>query len=382
MSVAALSPLPPPGPAPRSAEFEADLARLRTAMLAWIWSGLIYRLIQLVLHRPIYLVVTTAQRVSFGVVATFLRLLVPVVATTVTASWRGAPVWTWLGIAVFCAATDVYGTRVGSESSLERTIALPAVIDRDVDLRELVHFIGRWWRLRIFAPAAVGIALAVLAATALVAPDEFRDLHPGSLALLGYLLYEFGESESMRMIYFMLYVRESRYVHRLSWLSPFDSPPVQSLLSIWRQTAVGGGVMMTMTFILAVILIAPTSVTVLLAPVAGFTLVALVLDAASVMSVRTSVQRIVGHTRDATLARLRHRIDSFEPRLEDLTPQEYAQLTDLIATYAAAREAPTGPSRAQSLGHAVTALAIPALAFFLAVMSEVYAERLLDQFLP
>lgn len=186
----------------------------------------------------------------------------------------------------------------------------------------------------------------------------------------------------MRIIYFSLYVRESRYLHRLSWLDPFGSPPVQTLLSIWRQTAVGGGVGATVTFIIAVILIGPGSVTVLLAPVAGLALVSLVLDTISVLSVRRSVQRIVRHTRDATLDRLRHRIDGFEPRLEDLTPQESEQLRDLIATYAAVREAPTGPSGAETFGHAVTALAIPALALFLAVMAEVYAERLLDQILP
>jgi hypothetical protein len=90
----------------------------------------------------------------------------------------------------------------------------------------------------------------------------------------------------------------------------------------------------------------------------------------------------VRHTRDATLDRLRRRIDSFDPRLEDLTPQESEQLQGLIATYAAVRAAPTGPSGAETFGHAVTALAIPALAFFLAVMSEVYAERLLNQLLP
>lgn len=382
MSLSALSPLPLPEPTPRSAEFEADLARLRKAMVAWMWSGLIYRLVQLILRRPVYQVVTTGQRVAMGVTGTILRLLVPVTATTVTVTWAGAPVWTWLGIAVFMSAFDVWGTRIGSESSLERAVALPAVVDRDADLRELVDFTRRWWRLRIFAPASVGIALVVLAATALVAPGEFRALHPGSLALLAYLLYEYGESASMRIIFFMLFVRESRYPHRLSWLNPFDSPPIQTVLSIWRETAVGGGIGATMTFVLAMILIGPRSVTVLLAPVAGLALVSFVLDTVSVLSVRRSVQRIVRHTRDATLDRLRHRIDSFEPRLEELTPRESEQLQDLIATYAAARDAPTGPSGAQTFGHAVTALAIPALALFLAVMSEVYAERLLDQLLP
>ena len=382
MSLSALSSLAPTEPTPRSAEFEADLAHLRQATIAWMWSGLVYELVRLILHRRIYHVVTTAQRLALGLVVIFLRLLVPIVATALTTSWAGAPVWTWIGIVVFAATFDVFGTHVGSEASLERAVALPAVIDRDSDLRELLDFTRRWWRLRIVVPGAVVIALVVLGSTALLAPDEFRALHPGSLALLAYFLYDYGESASMRIIYYTLYVRESRYLHRLSWFDPFHSPPVQTLLSLWRQTAMGGGVGATTTFIIAVILIGPGSLTVLLAPVAGLALVSLVLDTISVLSVRRSVQRIVRHTRDATLDRLRHRIDGFEPRLEDLTPQESEQLRDLIATYAAVREAPTGPSGAETFGHAVTALAIPALALFLAVMAEVYAERLLDQLLP
>jgi hypothetical protein len=376
------TPEPLETPEARSPKFEADLARLREAMIAWMWSGLVYQLARIVLRRPLWHVTTTPQRLWLWLVGTLLRLLVPVVATTVTMSWRAAPVWIWLGIAALSAAGDAWGTGVGSEASLARAVALPAVVDRDEDLSELVDFTRRWWRLRIVAPAAVVIALVVLGATALVAPDEFRALHPGSLALLGYLLYEYGESATMRIIYFALFVRESRYLHRLSWLDPLGSPPVQTLLSIWRVTAVGGAVGATATFIIAVVLIGPGSLTVILAPVAGLALVTLVVDTISVVNVRKSIQRIVRHTRDATLHRLRRRIDGFEPRIEDLWPQESEQLRDLIATYAAVRAAPTGPSGAETFGHALTALAIPALAFFLAVMAEVYAERLLDQLLP
>lgn len=126
----------------------------------------------------------------------------------------------------------------------------------------------------------------------------------------------------------------------------------------------------------------PDSLTALLAPIAGFALAAIIFDTASWLSVRRSVQRIVRHTRDATLESLRERIERIGPREKELTPAESEQLQGLLATYAAVRDAPTGPSGAETFGHAVTALAIPALTFFLAVMAEVYAERLLDQILP
>ncbi|EWT01457.1 hypothetical protein N865_10435 [Intrasporangium oryzae NRRL B-24470] len=319
---------------------------------------------------------------AFGAVVTVLRFLVPVVATTVTASWAGAPVWTWLGIAVFLGSLEAYWMRLGSEPWMGRTVALPAVIDRDADLSSLLEFSRRWWRPRFYAPAAVAIALIVLLAGALVAPGEFRALHPGSLAMLALILFEFGESRSMRFLYFTLFARESRYPHRLSWLSPAQSPPVETMLGIWRQTAFVNGVGLALDFVLVIILLSPDSLTALLAPMAGFALVAVVFDTASLLSVRNSVQRVVRHTTDATLERLRERIERLEPQARQLTPAEAAQLQALLATYAAVRDAPTGPSGAQTLGHALTALAIPALTFLLAVMAEVYAERLLNQLLP
>jgi hypothetical protein len=43
---------------------------------------------------------------------------------------------------------------------------------------------------------------------------------------------------------------------------------------------------------------------------------------------------------------------------------------------------PTSLSSSETLGHAGKALIVPTVGLLLAVMSEVYAERLLDQLLP
>lgn len=130
------------------------------------------------------------------------------------------------------------------------------------------------------------------------------------------------------------------------------------------------------------ILIAPVAPGALVVPLAGISLIGFILIAASLTSLRRSVQRIVSHTKNATLESLREQIDSLDPRTRRLTASESDQLQDLLATYAAVRAAPTGPSGAQTFGHAITALTIPALGFLLVVLTEVYAERLLDQLLP
>ena len=383
MSAAALSPVPPREPDPRSPEFEADLARLREVMITWPQTYLVGRLTSALLRLPAGQPRTTAQRVRGGAVAIALRLLVPVAAMALTSSWAGAPVWMWLGITAFHGILEAsWGAGVVDPFFQRHVIALPATLERHADLRRLLDFTTQRWRARYYAPVAVMIALLVLAAGALVAPGGLRTLHPGSLALIALVLYEFGEERAMRFLYFGLYEHESRYPHRLSWLSPADDPAVQAMLSLWRKVTVGNGIGLAMDFIFVVLLVAPDSLPALLAPIAGFALAAVVLDTASLLSVRRSLQRIVRNNQDATLGSLRERIEGLEPRGKQLTPAESEELRALLATYAAVRDAPTGPSGAETFGHAVTALAIPALTFFLAVMAEVYAERLLDQILP
>lgn len=383
MSTAALSPVPSPEPAPRSPQFEADLERLRHIMITWPQTYLVGRLAHAVLRLPTDRPMTPAQRVLGGVFVIALRLLVPVGVTTATSSWVGAPVWTWFVIAAFHGAIEAsWGIGVTDPFLEKQVVALPATLERGADLRRLIDFTNQRWRARFYAPVAVAIALLILAAAALVAPDSLRAVHPGSLALIALVLYEFGEERAMRFLYFRLYRHESRYPHRLSWLSPADSPAVQGMLSLWRKLTVANALSLTVDFIFVVLLLAPDSLSALLAPIAGFALAAVVFDTVAMLTVRTSVQRIVQHTRDAALESLRQRIEGLEPRTRELTPAESEELQALLATYAAVRESPTGPSGSETFGHAISALAIPGLAFFLAVMVEVYAERLLDQLLP
>lgn len=366
----------------RSPQFEADLRRLQQVMISWPQTYLVGRLVGAVLRLPPG-PRTAGERVLAGVVAIILRLSVPVAVTTATASWSGAPVLTWIAIAALHGVLEVWWAIGFVDPFFEaKMTALPATLEHEADLRRVIDFTDRRWKARFFVPAAVTIALAILVAIALVAPDDVRTMHPGSLAMAVLVLWEFGEERAMRFLYFGIYAHESRYPHRLSWMSPADSPPVQGLLELWRKLTVVNAIGLTIDFVFVVLLVSPDSLTALLAPITGFALAALLLDTASLLTVRRSAQRLVEDARDATLDRLRRRIDEFEPRLPDLSPQELDQLRGFMATYAAVRDAPSGLSGSETVGHALRALAIPGVAFFIAVMVEVYAERLLDQFLP
>lgn len=352
-------------------------------MTLWPTAALQSRLVHLVLRSPVQ-ALSPAQAPVAWLAIVGLRLLAPVVVTTVAGDWADAPYWRWMMIAALLAAMDVSTfAHLHDAPAFERFEALTAVIDRDEDLHELVAFTRRWWRFPVMVPGTVVVVLTILGACAVLAPSELRAVHVGSLALLAVILYEFGEAVIGSVLFVApLVLKEAHYPHRLSWLSPLDSPPVQQMLHAWGRAILMLGWATALYFVLAVVLLEPDSVTVLLAPIVGFAFIAVMVTVGSLVAIRSGVRSIVRLTRERTLLRLQHRIDEYGPHLEELTPGQLQQLQGLLATYAAVRDAPTSPSGEQTLGRAIGALAIPAIGFLLAVLAEVYAERLLDQIMP
>lgn len=374
----------------RSAEFEADLARLHEAVstlqdsmtspTSWLGRWLEPRVLGF-RWRQVH---TAQQALLDGLLTVGVYLIAPVLATTVTWSWAGAPVWTWLAVAVLFGAFTLVSTRLAGESSpgIQGLLQLATAMESEADLHTLIGAAQRAWRARYFALPAAALTIAILTVSAARDPDAFWAIHPGTLVMLVLLVYEFTEAMVAVLVSMRLFRTESRFPHRLSWVDPLASRPVQAMLRTWFA-GLGPGSPLLIPYGLAVtILVAPISVDLLFVPLGGIALVGLVLVLASLISLRRSVGRIVQDAKESTLASLRERIEGLQPHTRQLTADEAEQLRVLLDTYAAVRDAPTGPSGAQTLGHAVTALAIPALAFFLAVLAEVYAERLLDQFLP
>lgn len=390
MSTASVSPLPTPEPTPRSPAFEADLLRLRDAVtelqnsqtspMNLLFTRLSRRLLGFTWQEA-----RTARQLALEAgLGAAVYLLAPVMATTVTWTWDTAPLWTWLAVAALFGAFQVMGTRLVGEASplVGNMLQLPAAVEREADLHALVDTARQLWRARRFAPPAAALTAGVLVLSAARGGNAFWSLHVGTLVLLTLMLYEFSEAMVGVFLTVRFYRAESRFAHRLSWLDPLSSRPVQAMLHTWFA-GIGPGSPMVVAYGLAVtLLIAPLSIDLVVVPLAGVALIGVVLVVASLVSLRRSVQRIVQHTKDAALESLRERIEALEPRSRELTSDESERLRALLATYAAVRVAPTGPSSTQTLAHAVTALAIPAITLLLAVMSEVYAERLLDQLLP
>ena len=374
---------PPTGPRSDArevalAEIQARLTSLSGAYVSGRVAVLLARHLGLDLQRP-------RGALAVGLATGAIRFLAPVAVTLALAGWDSAvPVWRWALFAGVAGGLDGMGTRRHREGGarIHDYTSLLSTIERESDARELLAFVRRWCRFRVSAPMAATVAAVVLVGCAAGAPAEFAALPVGSVVLLGILAYEVGEFVFFGpglMVPFLL--KEGHYEHRLPWLYPADAEPVRRTVHAWAGWVFLGGIVITVYVAFAALLVLP-SWPVATAAVALFTVVGYLSTFASYFAVRSCVRSIASRIRDRHLQQLRDRVDVSEPALGRLSGAEAEELQHLVGIYAMVRDMPTTPSTSETLGHAAKALVIPTLAFFLAVLSEVYVERLLDQVLP
>lgn len=321
--------------------------------------------------------------VAGGVAGAAVRFSLPLLAGLVVGELAESPVGTWALIAGLLGAIDIVSSLRSQSTEVQGGLfALVATLEHEGDARALLDLTRRRWRIGINAAFGVGFSAASLIAFALWAPASFDALSVGSVVLLGILAFDLGQFGYLYLSFMPGFVaRLTRADHRLFWLSPLDSPPVRRMLHATGVAVSTVGWMITIYIVMSVPLVSLDS-SLLLPVVTTFTVFGYVAVAVCLLSIRRGIRRLSAHVRDRHLAVLQDRIDGYGQRLGSLTPAENDELRHLVETYRAVREMPTSPSTSETLGHAAKALLIPTLGFFLAVMSEVYAERLLDTLLP
>jgi hypothetical protein len=319
-----------------------------------------------------------------------IRLALALLATALVGQWAAIPWGPWAVILVFYGLYDATqpwrmppldvpaGPRF--RRMMEDWWALLPTIVRESDLLELANFTRRWNRLPVAAAIGVAVAAIMLGACWLFTPTAMSELPAGSIVLLAILLYAFG-AEVVNPIDWAVMAREARYDHHLFWPSPVDSPEVQNAVRMTNLFGLTTGIWMTINLVLAVVLVSWDSPLVL--PLAvGFIVLGYLTTIGKTLGFRASIQKIVQRARNQRLKGLRHRIETFEPRYTDLSPQESEQLRDLLALHDKIRDAPTTPTATHTVMHAAVGLIIPTIMFAVAVFGEVYAERILDAILP
>ncbi len=326
-----------------------------------------------------------------GVLGFAVRLSIPVAITAAIGQWTDVPLWRWVLVAAVLGAADAASMwrhapidappRSGPRRLAEGMTALVPTIADESDLEELAEFTRRWYRLRVSSAVGLIVTLIILFACALLAPSAFRDLPVGSVGMLVFVLYDFGEMTSWNVFGWPFLVREARYDHRLFWKSPVDSAEVQATIAAWATMQLTLGISVTAHVALGVTLVAWNSP--LLVPLAlGLVVFGYVTTIGTMIGVRTSVRRIADRIRSRHLGTIQSLIDPYGARLSDLSPEDRAQLANLVALHDSVRNAPTSPRSSRTLLPAATALMIPTAMFVLTVFGEVYAERILDRILP
>jgi hypothetical protein len=259
------------------------------------------------------------------------------------------------------------------------TALLPR-IEREADLRDLADYVRRTFRLTVASAVGGIVAAGLLAAGWLLAPTALSEVPPGSIALLAFVLYDFGVM-SANPFDWTLIRRQARYDHHLFWASPVDTPEVQRAMRMTTIWGLATGMWVTIYLLLTLVLVSWGSP--LVTPLAvGFIALGYLATFGSAMGGRAAIQQIVHRSRLRRLEALQHRLEAFESRLAELPPEEAEQAKHLIELHATVRDAPTTPSAANTLVHASAGLIVPTIAFLITVFGEVSAARLLEAVLP
>ncbi len=382
----------PEEPTGRSASFDARVEKLRREYFGTS-GGFLPGLDNLV-HRRLGLApMSTGGTLLSGLIGAGVRLLIALLATLVVGQWAGIPWDRWaIVIAAYFAleAENAWSVPPPGVEPPERykrfmfdwTALLPT-IERESDVRELADFTRRWLRQPVMVAAGAAVAAIMLLACLLFSPDALVELPAGSIVLVAWLLVDFG----MAPIYWgnlfnrAFTAREARYDHHLFWPSPADSPEVQKVMRKTTVQGIAAGLYTTIFLVLTVVLVGWDSPLVL--PLAvGFVVIGYLTTIGLAVGNRASVRRIIERSRQQRLALFRSRIDAFEPRMVDLSPEESEQLRNLLFLHDKIRDASSSPSTAQTALRTAAGLLIPTIAFVITVFGEVSAERLLDALLP
>jgi hypothetical protein len=393
---AGTEPVPPqPASGVRSERTEAFDTLVEDLRNVYAWGPhLVMHSMQDRLRRRLGLASVSAGAAAlFGLTGVGIRLTVVVLATALAGQWTGIPWGRWAVILVFYGLIDVgmaaawpsFGSPVPAR--LRRliknwTALLPTMV-RESDLRDLVGFTQRLYRLPVVATAGVAVAAVMLLAGWLFAPTALSDLPAGSIVLLALLLYDFGTLPiwSNTLFNWATMARQARYDHHLFWPSPADSPEVRKAMRRTIGQAFAAGMWITVFLVLTVVLAGWDSPLVL--PLAvGFVVIGYF--ATIVLAVRypASVRKIIERSRQQRLHGLQRRIDAFGPRYTGLSTQESMELRDLLFLHDRIRDAPATPTTTHTVVRTAAGLLIPTIAFVITVFGEVSAERILDAILP
>jgi hypothetical protein len=325
-----------------------------------------------------------------GLAGVVIRLSVALLVTVLAGQWAGISWGRWAVLLTALGLMDAWRTQIAPPLDVEprpdaRRIvegwtALLPTIARASDVEDLAAFTRRWLRLSVAVVTGVALTALILLGCWQVAPTGMTELHPGSLALLAFLLYEFGTMVFGQLFWWALIRRESGYDHDLFGLSPADSPEVRTARQQMPRQSFEFGGTFTLMLVLAWVLTSWDSPLVL--PLgAAFLLIGYLTIIGAALGDRAAIRRIVERSRDQQLERLQQQIQPYWSRYTELTAQEAEQLRGLAELHTLIRDAPTtGTTR--TLWRTAAGLLLPTLVFALTVLAEVSAERFLDTILP
>ena len=385
------SDVPPETATYHSVEFELELEDLRRFLASD--HGMVFVRLEDRLRRKLGITpLGFGATLLIALTAVGIRLAPALMATAVLGDWIEIPWGRWIVILVFFGLVDAATTLMNRPMDMpssrwagtfaEGWSALLPTLAHESALHDLATFTRHRFRQSIIAVIGVVGAAVMLISSWLFAPEAMSELSPGTVVLLALLLYHFCEAVVPALIFQSAFVgREARYQHRLFWASPVDTPQVEAALRMGVGFWFLNGVWISLYLAMTVTLVSWESPAVV--PLAiGYLLIGYVLTIGATLYQRSGIQRIVEGSRAQSLALLRRRIEAFGPPAADLGVAEAERVHRLVELHNLVRDAPSTPAPTRSLFRVAAGMVLPTIMFLITVFGEVYAERVLDMFLP
>jgi hypothetical protein len=270
----------------------------------------------------------------------FLTVLVPAVAlSAITGDGSGAALASWIIVAavwggIWTMAPLLY------ERAIPNHLSWLSAIAEEKDLRRVMMWCDRWYKLRVVVPVAVALTLGTVILFCLLAVRGSAVPVPaGSLYAGAYLVFML-----MQTAYALCMMTGEAYnmttcSYELYRLSPADSVVVRRSLQGYNQLA-ALNVLAATVGALSVVFLLPAG-SGLIWPVLLFLLLVLYLSTAAGSIVpRVVLGRIIYHAKEAEMEVLQAQLDELVPRVRELSEEEYGEMTRLQKTHDTIRDSP------------------------------------------
>jgi hypothetical protein len=308
-----------------------------------------------------------------------LYLGLPLLLTACTHQSASAPVILWGIIAGIFGITFL---SYGIYSSIGNDVcAISHSVQNDKSLQKQTEWDKTWFNIRV--AGTVGLMTAALVLLSIAYPSIYSQgqfVPPGTLIVIGLLSYQIGEIACNNLLICFEARNFSRMDHELYRFSPLATFSLQTSIRGYNRFGLTTSLLMTV-YIAASALLLPMEMYLHNPIWLGLVLLVYLITISGVVVPRIYIQKIVRDYKQKELIPIRKHLNALFDRLLMLSPQDFSEMSRLVALQEQLQRAPESCLPLSTAGRLFGTLFLPTFTFLLAVAGEAYLTKLIERLL-